>query len=77
MTIEVGNTVQLATVPNQTVVYNDQTNGGYGQRAAGAASVTFSWTITPSGKWVEAAASIKAAAAAPTNHNLSLIGVGQ
>lgn len=76
-TIETGLTTQTDSAPNQTLVYDvNSTFGGYGQRAAGAASVTFSWTISPSSPWVEAASSIKAAAIAATDHNLSLIGVG-
>jgi hypothetical protein len=73
--VEIGMTTQIASAPTQTQVYLDNTNGGYGQRAAGAASVSFGWTITPTAPWVEATTAIKAASGV-IEHNLSLMGVG-
>jgi hypothetical protein len=72
-----GNNNQGGSAPTQIETYAGIATSGEGQRAAGAASVVFGLTITPSGSWVEAGASIKAAAVAPSSHNLMLMGVGQ
>ena len=75
--VEVGIIGQNDSAFTQTLVFDVNSSfGGYGQRAAGAASVSFGATSTPAGAWVEVATAINAAAVAATEHNLSLIGVG-
>jgi hypothetical protein len=59
-------TAQLPSAPNQTQIYlNTAMVNSYGaQRAAGSASVSFTWTITPTGNWCMAGCDVAQVAAA-------------
>lgn len=57
-------TINVPSAPNQTQIYlNTTLVDSYGaQRGTGAATVTFNWTITPSGQWLMAGCDVAQAA---------------
>ncbi len=65
--------------PAQTQIFADNTPTAYAGAAsygAGAATVTFGWSLGASTNWAEAAVAIKAAGAAAPPHRMMTMGIG-